>query len=258
MSSVRNTTACRRRRPSPGRRARRDRRGGEPRCGPGIATRCGTGPRPRRPILPGRQIGHQAGIHVQRRSSCRRLCLCGQVAHRGVTFLRLGVHRHLVAEGRGHVVIGRRWTVPVSPSTRIASPFSASVRDPLGLDHQRDRERAGDDGRVAADRALFQHHAAQRAAVFQKLARPDVAGDEDRVLGQRRAGLGGLGRSGCAADGWTDRRGRAAVRADRGRECCSRARAVDCSFSTAASAERPLSMSSSMRRTQPREWANMR
>ena len=48
---------------------------------------------------------------------------------------------------------------------------------------------AQDDGGMAADRAFFQHDALQLAAVFQKLGRADVAGDQDRIVGHLRAGV---------------------------------------------------------------------
>ena len=66
------------------------------------------------------------------------------------------------------------------------------VGDALCVDHQRDCQRTGNDGGVAADRAFFQNDALQLAPVFQQLARADVARDQDRIVGHLRAGLGAL------------------------------------------------------------------
>ena len=57
------------------------------------------------------------------------------------------------------------------------------------MDHQRNGKRAGHDGGMAADRAFFQNHAAQLAAIFQQLARADVARDQHRVFRHRRPGV---------------------------------------------------------------------
>ena len=50
--------------------------------------------------------------------------------------------------------------MPWSPSTRIVVAVQRLAGDAGGLDDQRDRQRPGDDGGVAADRALLEHHAA--------------------------------------------------------------------------------------------------
>ncbi len=55
--------------------------------------------------------------------------------------------------------------------------------DALGLDDQRDRQRPRHDRGMAADRAFFEHHAAQPPAVIEQFARADISRDQDGILG---------------------------------------------------------------------------
>ena len=62
-------------------------------------------------------------------------------------------------------------------------------RDAAGVNHQRNRQSARDDGGVAADRTLFEHDAFQFAAIFQEFRGADVAGDQNRVFGHLGPGI---------------------------------------------------------------------
>ena len=144
-------------------------------------------------LLQAGQVGHQARVHVQLDGGAaerlRRL-----VAEAGIALLRLGLHRHLVAEGVDDAVLGAQVDDALVAVDQDLVAVQRLGGDAARVEHQRDRPGAGDDRGVAADRPLFQHHAPQAAAVFQKFARADVARDEDRVVGQFGAGVASPGR----------------------------------------------------------------
>ena len=64
--------------------------------------------------------------------------------------------------------------------------------DPLGMDHQRNRQRTGHDRGMASDRAFFQHDAVQVTAIFQQFPRSDIARHKNRVCGQFGPGFRAL------------------------------------------------------------------
>ena len=97
-------------------------------------------------------------------------------------------HVDLLAEGLGDGLLGPQVDVAEVAVDEDRVAVQRLAGDARRMDHERDRERAGDDRRVAPDRALLEHHAAELAAVVEQLARPDVARDEDRVLGQLAPG----------------------------------------------------------------------
>ena len=67
-------------------------------------------------------------------------------------------------------------------------------RDGPGMDHQRDRQRAGHDGGMAADRSLLQHHALEAAAIVEQFRRSDIARDQHRIGGKLGARVAALTR----------------------------------------------------------------
>ena len=143
----------------------------------------------------------------------------------------------------------------------IASPFSTSDTTFVGPPDGGDAERAGDDGDVAGRAALLQDQAADAlAVVVEELGRAHVAGDDDRVARQVRRRPGPCGLFISTRSSRLARSSKSCSRSRRNGSVwrCSGARVSLCTFSTAASAERPLRIASCMRRTQPRSWANMR
>ncbi len=96
-------------------------------------------------------------------------------------------HVHLLAERLGDVFLGAQVDMPLVAIDEDGVAVQRLAGDARGLDDQRDGERAGDDGGVAADRAFLEHHRAQRAAIVEQLARADVARHEDCVVGQLAA-----------------------------------------------------------------------
>ena len=81
--------------------------------------------------------------------------------------------------------VGRTMTDPMSPSTSIGIALVGDVADVGDAPDHRHAHRAGDDGDVGGQRPFLQHHALQPPPViFEQLGRPEVAGDEDRVLGK--------------------------------------------------------------------------
>ena len=137
------------------------------------------------------QVGHETGVHVQVHAHpVGRNAVC--VADRGIAFLRLGLHGHLVAKGADHGFVRAQVHDALVAVDQDLVAVQRLVGDAVDMDHQRDRQGAGDDGGMAADRAFLQHHALELAVVFQQFAGADVAGDQDRVFGQFGASLGAL------------------------------------------------------------------
>ena len=108
----------------------------------------------------------------------------GLVAQGGVGRLRLVQHLDLLAERLGDGLLRAEVDDALVAVDEDGVAVLRLAGDALGLDDQRDRQRPGDDGGVAADRAFLEHDAAELAAVVEELARPDVAGDEDGVVGE--------------------------------------------------------------------------
>ena len=128
-----------------------------------------------------RQVGHQPCVHVQRyhRSAQR---LGGQAAQAGVAFLRLGLHGDFFAKGAGDGVVGAKVDNALIAVDKNGIAVQRLGQDAVGVDHQRDRQCAGDDGGVRPDGAFVQHHAFQFAPVGQQFGGADVARHQHRVV----------------------------------------------------------------------------
>ena len=113
----------------------------------------------------------------------------GQIAQRRIAFLRLGLHGDLVAEAAGHGVVGAQMHHALIAVDQNLVAVQRLGNHALGVNHHRNRQRAGHNRRMAADRAFFQHHAFQLAAIVQEFRRPDVAGDKNGVVRHGRAGV---------------------------------------------------------------------
>ena len=137
------------------------------------------------------QVGHQARVHVKLDPGAAGGD-GGQAAQVGVSFLRLGLHRDLVAERGGHAVLGAQVDDPGVAVDENRVAVQRLDCDPARVDDQRDRQRPRDDGRVAADAAFGQDHPAQLAAIVQQFGRADVARDEDRVFRHLGPGVAAL------------------------------------------------------------------
>ena len=126
------------------------------------------------------QVGHETGVHQERNARAAD-GLGGLVADRGVAFLGLGGHRHLVAEGVHDGFVGPQ----VGDALVAVDEDQVAVQrlggDALGMDDERDGERPGDDGGVAADGAFLEHDPLEPAAVVEQFGGADIAGDQDRV-----------------------------------------------------------------------------
>jgi hypothetical protein len=130
----------------------------------------------------------------------------------------------------------------------------------LDLAHGRDAERTGHDGDVARGAGLLQHEAAQaRAVVIEERRRAHGAGHDDGILGQKRA----LGHH-VAADERMEQAVREVVEVVQAlaevwvRLAQHAGAVVGLHPLDAASAVRPESTASRMRRSQPWSWANIR
>jgi hypothetical protein len=128
------------------------------------------------------EVGHQPRVHHQadRHPVARRRRL---VAQRCVGLLRLRAHVDLLAKRLGDALLGAEMHRAHVAIHEDQVAVLRLARDPLRMDHERDRQRAGDDRRVAADRTLLEHHPLQTPSVIEQLARADVPGDQDGVLG---------------------------------------------------------------------------
>ena len=206
-----------------------------------------------------RQVDEQAGIHHQRDAVAvagdRRL-----VAKQPVLLLAPRPEADLL--GIGGFDVGRRSQMDLAGGAvdddRVA--VLAERDDVRGLADGGDAERAGDDGDMAGRAALLEHQAADALAVVV---------EEFRRAHVRATMIASRGRScddgpcGLFISTRSSRLARSSKSCSRSRRNgsiwrCSRARVSLCTFSTAASAVRPLRIASCMRRTQPRSLANMR
>ena len=93
----------------------------------------------------------------------------------------LRLHRDFVAEGRDHSVIGAQMSDTLIAVDHDVIAIERFCGDAGRVDDQRDRQRAGNNGSVAADGAFFEHDSLERAAIIQQFGRPDVAGDQDGI-----------------------------------------------------------------------------
>ena len=69
----------------------------------------------------------------------------------------LRLHRDFVAEGRHHSVIGAQMGNALVAVDHDVIAIERFCRDAGGVDDQRDRQRAGNNGCVAADGTFFEH-----------------------------------------------------------------------------------------------------
>ena len=139
--------------------------------GSGTAARCGTGRRRARRISAG-SAGRPSGRRSCRATASRRRGwspACRAARHRPAA------PRAASRPSRGtpwrRVSSGRRCTVAVVAVDQDGVAVRRLAGDARRLDHQRDRQRPGDDGGVAADRAFLEHHA-EEAAGRSRAARP--------------------------------------------------------------------------------------
>ena len=89
------------------------------------------------------QVSHQTGIHLELDAGAAE-CFSGLVADRGIALLRLGLHRHLVAEGTDHAVIGAQMHDALIAIDKDEIAVERFCGDALGMNDQRNGERAGD------------------------------------------------------------------------------------------------------------------
>ena len=105
------------------------------------------------------------------------------VADRRIAFLRLGLHRDFVAEGRSNGFLGAQMHHALFAIHHDPVAVQRIIGHAAGVDDQRDRQRPRDNRGMAANRPALQHDTAQGAAVFQQLSRSDVARHQNRVGG---------------------------------------------------------------------------
>ena len=208
-----------------------------------------------------RQVDEQAGIHLQVDldpvAADATACRAASGSAPGASVAELGPCRTNSASRFGRRAQMHAAVLAVDDD-RVAALRHGDRALDLADDGNAERPRDDDD--VAGRRALFQDEAADLARGGSRAVRPRpceratmIASSGSSTDRPRR------GRSAGAAAGWRDRRNRAAARGYTGSvRCIMRARMSLCTFSTAASAVRPLRTASSSRRTQPRSWANMR
>ena len=135
------------------------------------------------------------------------------VAQRRIGRLRLVQHLDLLAEGLGDGLLGAQVDVAVVAVDQDRVAVQRLAGDARRLDDQRDRQRPGDDRRVAADRALLEHHAAA-ACARSRAARP----------GRCCARRGSRRRGSSRPIGWSLPASSRSSRFDRSSRSCSRSR----------------------------------
>ena len=101
----------------------------------------------------------------------------------------IGPHRGFVAKGGDDRIVGAQVNLPLVAIDQDHIAIQRFGCDFVGVDHQRDGERAGDDGRVRANRAFFEHDAFEFAAIIQQFSRANITGHKDRVVGHICAGV---------------------------------------------------------------------
>ena len=139
------------------------------------------------------QVGHQPCIHHQRGNGAA-FRLGGQATQGGIALLGGGLHGDLVAEGAGHRFLGAQVDDALVAIDKDLVAIQRLGHDAVGMDHQRDGQRAGHDGGMGADGAFFQHHALQLAPVVEQFGGADVARHQHGVFRHFRAGIGALAR----------------------------------------------------------------
>jgi len=134
------------------------------------------------------QVDHETRVHLEgdprAAKGLRRL-----VADRGIPLLRLGLHRHLVTKGRGHGVVGTQVHNTLVAIDKDEITVERLGGDALGIDDQRNRQRARDDRSMRADSPLLEHDPAQAPPVIEQICRPDIARHEDGICRHLGAGL---------------------------------------------------------------------
>ncbi len=101
----------------------------------------------------------------------------------------MGLHLDLVAEGGGNGIFGAQMHNALFAIDKNFVAIKRLGGDPLGMDDQRNGQRARNNRGMAADRAIFQNNAFKFAPVFQQFARPDIAGNKHGVFGHLGASI---------------------------------------------------------------------
>ena len=83
---------------------------------------------------------------------------CPFVFDRGITLLRLGLHRDLFAEGRGDRIVGAQMHKALIAVHHNVIAGQRLGCDPVCMHDQRDRQGAGHNRRMRSDRSFFQHN----------------------------------------------------------------------------------------------------
>ena len=109
--------------------------------------------------------------------------LGGQVADRGIAFLRPRLHCDFVFESCVHGIVGSQVHDPLIAVHQDIVAVKCLAGDTFCVDHKRNCPSPCYDCRMAAHRAVFENDPFEGFTVFEQFARANVAGHEDRVFG---------------------------------------------------------------------------